>query len=143
NLAQAEADARELLEEAPDAAYGHALLGFIAYERGDLPGAVHGLTRALEYDSSDADAWFFLGIALEAAGQNEAAIAAAVSFRELDPLSPLAAILLGSCYWFTGRPGERLDVLAEAATLDPENPIVRWVLGYTYALLGRRSITQS
>jgi serine/threonine protein kinase/tetratricopeptide (TPR) repeat protein len=138
NLAQAESESRALLEEAPNAPYGHALLGFIAYERGDLPGAVRGLTHALERDASDADARFFLGIALEAAGQNEAAIATGLRFRELDPLSPLAGILLGSSYWFVGRPGERLDALDHAASLDPENPILRWTLGYTHALLGHR-----
>lgn len=138
NLAQAELQSRALLEEAPNAPYGHALLGFIAYERGDLPGAVRGLTRALECDASDADAMFFLGIALEAAGQNEASIATGLRLRELDPLSPLAGILLGSTYWFVGRPGERLDALDESAVLDPDNPILHWALGYTHALLGDR-----
>jgi eukaryotic-like serine/threonine-protein kinase len=138
HLQQAEADARALLKEAPSAPYGHALLGFIAYERGDLPGAVRGLTRALERDASDADAMFFLGIALEAAGQTDAAIATGRRFCELDPLSPMAAILHGSSYWFVGRPEEGLSEMERAAALDPDNPIVRWTLGYTYALLGRR-----
>ena len=138
NLALAESDARAMLKEAPNAPYGHALLGFIAYERGDLPGAVRGLTHALERDASDTDARFFLGIALEAAGQHEASIATGLRFRELDPLSPLAGILLGSCYWFVGRPGERLDALEHAASLDPDNPILCWSVGYTYALLGQR-----
>ncbi len=136
NLAHAESSARALLEEAPNAPYGHSLLGFIAYERGDLRGAVRGLTQALERDPSDADARFFLGIALEAAGQHEAANATGRRFRELDPLSSMAAILLGSSCWFVGRPAERLDVLEHASTRDPENPILRWTLGYTHALLG-------
>ncbi len=141
-LAEAESTARALLEEAPSAPYGHALLGFIAYERGDLPGAVRGLTNSLERDASDADARFFLGIALEAAGQNDAAIATGLRFRELDPLSPLAGMLLVSSYWFVGRPGERMDVLEQATKLDPENPILRWTLGYTHALLGHRDIAR-
>jgi serine/threonine protein kinase/Flp pilus assembly protein TadD len=143
NLAQAESTSRALLEEAPHAPYGHALLGFIAYERGDLEGAVRGLTQALERDASDADARFFLGIALEAAGQNEASIDAGLRFRELDPLSPMAAMLLGSSYWFVGRPAEGLDVLDYAASVDPESPIVRWCLGYTHALLGHCEIARA
>lgn len=138
HLEQAEHESRALLQEAPNAPYGHALLGFIAYERGDLPGAVHGLTGALERDASDTDSRFFLGISLQAAGQGEAAIATAVRFRELDPLSPLAGMLLGSVFWFVGRPAERLDAMEHAMTLDPENPIVRWCMGYTHALLGDR-----
>jgi serine/threonine protein kinase/tetratricopeptide (TPR) repeat protein len=141
-LVEAELTARALLEEAPSAPYGHALLGFIAYERGDLSGAVRGLTASLERDASDADARFFLGIALEAAGQNDAAVATGLRFRELDPLSPLAAMLLVSSYWFVGRPGERMDELEKATKLDPENPILRWTLGYTHALLGHRDIAR-
>jgi tetratricopeptide (TPR) repeat protein len=138
HLQQAEADARALLEEAPDAPYGHALLGFIAYERGDLPGAVGGLTQALKRDASDGDARLFRGIALEAAGQSEAAVAAGREFCELDPLSAMAAILLGSAYWFVGRPADGLEWMQRGLTLDPENPIVRWTHGYTHALVGNR-----
>jgi len=143
HLAQAEHESRALLQEAPNAPYGHALLGFIAYERGDLPGAVRGLTQALERDASDTDARFFLGIALQAAGQGEAAIATALRFRELDPLSPMAGMLLGSVCWFVGRPAERLDAMEHATTLDPENPIVRWCMGYTHALLGDRDTARA
>ena len=35
-LDDAEAEARALISLAPDRAYGHALLGFIGYERGTL-----------------------------------------------------------------------------------------------------------
>jgi serine/threonine-protein kinase len=135
-LARAESEARALLTEAPDAPYGHALLGYIAYERGDLAGAVRGLSQALERDASDADARFFLGISLGGAGQHDASIAVATRFLELDPLSSMAALLLCSAHWFVGRPAERLDVIDHAVTLDPENPILRWTFGYTHALLG-------
>jgi tetratricopeptide (TPR) repeat protein len=96
------------------------------------------LTRALECNASDADARFFLGIALEAAGQGKAAIETATRFCELDPLSPMAALLLGSAYWFVGRPAERLSALEHSVMMDAENPIVRWCTGYTYALMGQR-----
>jgi hypothetical protein len=61
-----------LIDVAPTAAYGYALLGFISYKRGALADTVRYLTKALELDGSDADALFFRGIALEAAGQGEA-----------------------------------------------------------------------
>ncbi|HXG87491.1 MAG TPA: protein kinase [Vicinamibacterales bacterium] len=137
HLARAEAEALSLVREAPQAPYGYALLGYIAYERGDLATTVRQLSMALERDASDADATFFLGIAVEAAGQVERAIVVAHRFIEADPLSPMAGILLGSVYWFAGRPAERLDAIEHAAMLDADNPIVRWTLGYTYALLGR------
>ena len=95
------------------------------------------LTKALELDGSDVDALFFRGIALEAAGQGEAAIAAGRRFLELDPLSPMAGVLLNSAHWFVGRAHEGLDAHERGLVLDPENPIIQWSLGYTYALLGR------
>jgi eukaryotic-like serine/threonine-protein kinase len=137
HLVRASADAHDLLEAAPHAPYGYALLGFIAYEQGDLAGTVRWLRQALERDASDADAEFFLGIALEAAGQGDAAIAVGQHFVTSDPLSPMAGILLGSAYWFVGRPAERLDALEQAMMLDPDNPIIRWSLGYTLAGLLR------
>jgi eukaryotic-like serine/threonine-protein kinase len=137
HLARAEAEARALMDVAPNAAYGYSLLGFVSYERGELGDTVRHLTKALELDGSDADALFFRGIALEAAGQGEAAIAAGRRFLEVDPLSPLAGVLLNSAHWFVGRPHEGLDRHEHGLVLDPENPIVHWSVGYTYALLGR------
>ncbi|HEX2454887.1 MAG TPA: protein kinase [Vicinamibacterales bacterium] len=137
HLARAEAEARELMNVAPNAPYGYSLLGFISYERGALADTVRYLTKALELDGSDADALFFRGIALEAAGQGEAAIAAGRRFLDVDPLSPMAGVLLNSAHWFVGRPHEGLDTHEHGLVLDPENPIIHWSLGYTYALLGR------
>ena len=137
HLARAETEARALINIAPNAAYGYSLLGFVSYERGALADTVRYLTRALEFDGSDPDALFFRGIALEAAGQSEAAIAAGRRFLDVDPLSPLAGVLLNSAYWFVGRPQEGLDRHEHALVLDPENPIIHWSLGYTYALLDR------
>ena len=137
HLARAEAEARALVDLAPGAPYGYSLLGVISYERGQLADTVRYLTFALERDGSDADALFFRGIALEAAGQSEAAIAAGRHFLQVDPLSSMAGVLLNSAYWFVGRPKEGLDTHEHGLVLDADNPIIHWSLGYTYALLGR------
>jgi eukaryotic-like serine/threonine-protein kinase len=137
HLARAEAEARALMDVAPNAPYGYSLLGIISYERGALADTVRYLTKALELDGSDADALFFRGIALEAAGQGEAAIAAGRRFLDVDPLAPMAGALLNSAHWFVGRPQEGLDAHEHGLVLDPENPIIHWSVGYTYALLGR------
>ena len=137
HLARAEEEARALLDAAPNAAYGYSLLGFISYERGALADTVRYLTRALELDGSDADALFFRGIALEAAGQGQAAVAAGRRFLAVDPLSPMAGVLLNSAYWFVGQPLEGLEAHERALVLDPDNPIIHWSVGYTYALVGR------
>ena len=119
--------------------YGYSLLGFISYERGELADTVRYLTKALERDGSDADALFFRGIALEAAGQGEAAIAAGRRFLEVDPLSPMAGALLNSAHWFVGRPHEGLDAHEHGLLLDAENPkqyvVVSPCTWYVYVLL--------
>jgi len=137
HLARAEKEARALMAEEPDLAYGYSLLGFISYERGELADTVRYLTQALERDASDADAWFFKGIALEAGGQGPAAIAVARQFIEKDPLSSMACALLGSSYWFTGQAADGLAFHEQALVLDSDNPIIHWTAGYTYALLNR------
>lgn len=137
HLSKAEAEAQDLIRLAPEAAYGYSLLGFIGYERGRMAETVRYLGQALERDPSDADALFFLGIALTAAGQIEAGLAAGRRFLEIDPLSPMAGVLYNSSHWFAGRPAEGLREHEHGLVLDPDNPIIHWSLGYTYALLGQ------
>jgi tetratricopeptide (TPR) repeat protein len=133
----AETEARALVELVPDAQYGHALLGFVAYERGHLKDAARHLTRAMELDPADADVLFFLTITLQAAGQIERGQELAKRFHEVDPLSPLSGAMLCCSEWFAGNLGKHVDAMERALALDPTNAILRWALGYTYALMGR------
>ena len=132
-LDMAETEARALIELVRDAPYGHALLGFVAYERGRLKDAARHLTRAVELDPADADVLFILVITLQAAGQIEAAQAVSKRFYEVDPLSPFSGAMLCCSEWFSGNLGKHVDAIERSLALDPENPILRWALGYTYA----------
>jgi serine/threonine protein kinase/tetratricopeptide (TPR) repeat protein len=136
-LDRIEAEARDLIRLGPNAPFGHALLGYVGYERGELQDAVRHLRRSLEIDPTDPDVLFSLGISLQAAGQTEAAAELAQRLTRVDPLSPFAWILVGVMEWFVGRLGGRVDALEKAVSLDPESPIMHWGLGYTYALIGR------
>ena len=133
----AESEARALIELVPDAPYGHALLGFVVYERGDLKQADHHLTKAMELDPADPDVLFFLAITLQAAGQIEPAQVLAARFYAADPLSSFAGMLVSVAEWFAGRAGNKLEAIEGAVDMDPQNPIIHWALGYTYALAGR------
>ena len=136
-LDTAEAEARALIQLVPDAPYGHALLGFVGYERGQLEQAARHLTKAMELDPADPDVLFFLAITLQAAGQIEPAQALAARFYAADPLSPFAAMLVGVAEWFAGPAGRRIDAIETGLAMDPQNPIIHWSLGYTCALAGR------
>lgn len=134
-LASIEQEAKALIAEAPEFAQGHALLGYLAYETGDQITAVRSLRRAVALDSSDGDIRFFLGIALQAGGQVDTR--AALEWIALDPLSPLANILVAANTWFTGRFAEGVAYLEEGVRLAPAGFIFHWGLGNHYALLGR------
>ncbi len=128
--------AHGLLASAPDAPYGHALLGFIGYERGRLEESVRHFLAALELDPNDADALFYLGISFIGAGQADRAAEAARRLMELDPLSPLSWLLEGIVPWWTGGAAGGLAKLERAVEIDPTNAIIRWTRGYGYALVG-------
>ncbi len=136
-LDQAEAEARSLIASNPRAAYGHAILGIVGYERGDLRQAVTSLSAALELDPNDADVHFYLGISLMGAGRAQEAAALSRRITAIDPLSSQAGMLSAAATWFLGRPAEGLASMEHSLTLDPESLIHRWTLGYHYALLGR------
>jgi serine/threonine-protein kinase len=134
-LASIEQEAQALIAEAPEFAQGYALLGYLAYETGDQITAVRSLRRAFALDPSDGDIRFFLGIALQAGGQVDTR--AGLEWLALDPLSPLANILVAANTWFTGRFAEGVAYLEEGVRLAPAGFIFHWGLGNHYALLGR------
>jgi len=138
-LAEAEAEAKALLELAPDAPYGHALLGYIEYERGHLPQAVQHLRSALDREPNEADTLFYLGVVYMAAGHNGAAVETSNRFLASDPLAPFALTLSAVTHWFVGRPEEATKNLQRALAIDPQNFILRWTIGYTYVSLGQLS----
>jgi serine/threonine-protein kinase len=136
SLDAAAAVARKLLADTAGAPYGHAILGLIAYERGELVEGVRHFTAALETEPNDADSLFYLGICYIGAGHFERGRAAAERLMAVDPLSPLAWLLTGIVHWWTGHVRDGLPSLARAVELDPGNLIAHWTLGYALALAG-------
>jgi tetratricopeptide (TPR) repeat protein len=136
-LDEAEREARVLLARVPDAPYGHSLLGHIEYERGRLPEAVHHLKLALAREPNDSDTILMLVVSYIGGGQNLLAQETARRMLACDPLSPLSSMAVGVSQWFIGRPEESISALQRGLRIDPQNFIVHWCIGYTYALLGR------
>jgi serine/threonine protein kinase len=128
--------ANALLKSAPDAPYGHAILGLISYERGLLADGVRHFLAALEREPNDADALFYLGICYVGAGQTDKAKEVSQRLMKLDPLSSLAWLLAGLTPWWTNRVAEGLPSMIRSVEMDPGNIIAHWSLGYGYALVG-------
>src|SRR5690606_16070649 len=108
----------------------------LSYERGDQATAIRALRRAMELDPADGDIRFFHGIALQGVGHLDPR--AALEWLALDPLSPLANVLVAANSWFTGRAQEGLAAQEEALRLAPAGLIFHWGTGYHYMLLGRQ-----
>jgi serine/threonine-protein kinase len=128
--------ARRLLADGAGAPYGHAILGLIGYERGDMAAAVRHFLVALESEPNDADSLFYLGICYVGAGQSDRARSAAERLMAVDPLSPLAWLLSGIVPWWTGHAREGIPSVLRAVEMDPGNLIAHWTLGYGLALVG-------
>jgi len=136
-LDRVDAEARMLVGTAPDAPYGYALGGFVAYERGDLASAVRLLRLAEARDPTDANLLFELGISLQAASRHAESEEVSARLTARDPLSPFAELLAGANTWFVGRAAEGLAFIQRALALEPGSVISHWGLGYNYALAGR------
>jgi TolB-like protein len=128
--------AEELLRSVPEAPFGHALMGFIGYERGLMPEAIGHLRAALEREPDDADAIFYLGIGVLGCGDIGAGERAAARMMAVDPLAPLTWLLAGVVHWWKGNAEVGLPKLERALTIDPGNAMIRWTVGYTRALVG-------
>jgi len=137
SLQEAEAEVRALLRAAPDTAHGHALLAFVEYERGEHPAAVRSAAAALALDPNDAEILFYMGVSFQAAGQNRQLLETIARLQKADPLSPFAGLLAGIASWFTGHAPDGLAGMERALAIDPDSAIIRWSVGYAYALAGR------
>lgn len=133
----AEALAQSLLARSPDGPYGHAILGFVCYERGRLPEAIRYLKQALERSPNDPDAFLYMCATYMAAGHTEGAIETGRRMAACDPLAAVSWMCSGVARWFVGHFDEVLPDLDRALALDPQSFILRWCAGYTCAALGR------
>ncbi len=136
-MEEIEREARALIGVAPDRAYGHAILGFLGYERGDQVTAVKSLRRAMDLDPADGDVRFFHGIALQAAGHTDPRTG--LEWVARDPMSFMAHALVAANSWFQGRPMDGLASMEESVRLAPMALIFHWALGYHYALVEQYS----
>jgi Flp pilus assembly protein TadD len=133
---EAEASLRTLLAFRPD--HGEALvgLGVLMRERGDLPGAIETLTRAVALLKRDPEAWAELGFAYALARRfDEARDALRKAVRAkpdfLEALAALAEIELGA-----GDAEQAVAAARRVTSLAPQFAAGFGLLGTAYARLG-------
>jgi TolB-like protein/Flp pilus assembly protein TadD len=136
-LDDAEAVALKLLERDPDGPYGHAILGFVCYERGHLSQAIRHLEKSLERNPNDPDTLWYMCATYFAAGDTEGGFRAARLMVTHDPLNATSWMCAGAARTIAGQFEEALPEYERGMALDPQNYFLRWCLGYTLAALGR------
>ena len=136
-LDDAEAVALTLLECDPDGPYGHAILGFVCYERGRLRQAIRHLEKSLERNPNDPDTLWYMCATYFAAGDIEGGFRAARLMVTHDPLNETSWMCAGAAGTIAGQFDQALPEYERGMALDPQNYFLRWCLGYTLAALGR------
>ena len=125
-----------LIAMAPDAPFGYAARAFASWERGDWRKSIVEFGEAIARDPNDTDSMFYLTMALNVSGLTDAAKKSASRMVATDPLAMWSWAAVGIVGWFDGGVAGSIDPLRRAVALDPSNYILRWVSGYTYALVG-------
>ena len=136
-LDEAERAALSLIAERPDAAYVHALLGNLKYERGHLLEALRHFRRAIALEPSDTDSLVMMLFTLVGAGQDDEAQALAPQLLQSDPLSAVTWAAAGGPLWFVGRAAEGVPIMQRGLEVDPNSFIAHWLTGYACVVAGR------
>lgn len=111
-VAQAKKNFEDELAIDPSNAAAEYVLGELAKEAEDLPGAIHHYSRATKLDAQFAEAYLGLGSALVATKQFTEAIAPLETYEKLAPDSPTGHYQLALAYSGAGR---KEDANREAA----------------------------
>lgn len=136
-LDAAQETAAALARQAQVAPHALALLGRIAYARGDLDSAVRHLRRAIAQGDAAPRIYHALGNALQDQGKLERAIAAYRSALALRPAWPEALNDLGTACFAAGRADEAEHCYREAIRLAPSHHVAYENLGALLRRAGR------
>lgn len=130
---RAEEAARKALELDPGLAEAHSALGNINLFNWNWSVAEQDLKRAVELNSSYANAHNFYATYLMTHGRIEDSIAASNRARELDPFSLSISTQRGFLLENARRYNEAIEQLRGVIAMDPSHYQAYWTLGHTYA----------
>jgi len=135
-LRQAREAAEKALAIDPDNAPAQGLLGTIALDQNDLPGAARHFERALALDPTDLGALGNSSGLLQALGRRSQAIAVDEYEVARDPVNPRALVIMGTDYVFAGRYDDAIGKFRTALSMSPGFGGAHFYLGDALLLNG-------
>jgi predicted Zn-dependent protease len=113
-------------------------LGELLVVRGRLPEAVAALQRASQLDAGSPIVVGSLAMALGLAGRSTDALAAAERAVSYDSTLLVTRVMLGATRLYGRQPAAAIPPLEAAVRIDPFSPAALGMLGYAYAVGGKR-----
>lgn len=107
---------------APEPAYRLALCGQALAELGDWPLAENAFAQAVKLNPGYATAWAWLGLARQATGTADSALALATALQ-LEPNSAALHAMQGTYWLRANQPAPARTEFERATQLEPDNPI--------------------
>jgi len=137
-LDEAEKTAREHVARYPDRDRPHINLGMTLIKRGDLPGAIESLERALSIEPLSFDAFYYLGMARYQSGEAVAAAEDLAKAIRLNPDLVSAHNYLGLAMTSLGKPLEAEESFRAGLEAFPGDLSLNYNLGLLLWGEGRR-----
>lgn len=115
----------------------HVLRGRILLEKGEVEKAKDSLTQALEFDSTNVDAHYYLGIVHERFSMHAKALEFYQKAAELDPTNPQYVLAAAEMLVNLGRIDDAEQLLAGKRDSFGYNAAIRQTLGHICVLRGQ------
>ncbi len=139
NWEAAEREFKRSFELGPDNLNAHAYYGWYLSAMGQFDRAIAECQRAQELDPLSSEAGWILGEVLYYAGRYDEAIAQNLKTLDLNPYYWPVAVNLARVYLQKNQYAEAIALLKKTIESGVDNPHPTAILGYAFALAGRKS----